>query len=182
MNTQRLTKKQEIIIGKQLRRNQTKPYAIASFCRYGYPYVILQKMVDDGIVHFGSVANPIWLTCPYMNDVLHDLETEGYINKINELMLGDRRIFSNMRDAHAEFYYFRKELFREQNGQSLAEDMIKFFDLGIGGIKDIQYIKCLHLHYAHYELNKKNTIGLITLELLNKKKYCEDGRCSCLEE
>jgi hypothetical protein len=168
-------------VKRQINTKRSDPYSVAVRCVYGYPTLIVQKLHHNNSIDFEYLSNPIWLTCPYLNNKIHELENDGFIKKISEFMHTDRLMKTHMHDAHAEFYFYRKKLFAEQFGKAYPEVLTKKFNLGIGGIKDIDNIKCLHLHFGHFLICKKNEVGYVTKHLLNNKIYCDDGRCRWLE-
>lgn len=168
------------VIQQQINAKAVNPYAIIVRCAYTFPMLIVQKINSAGSLQFQHLANPIWLTCPYLNEKIHILETDGYIQKIKQYMDDDRIMTMHMHDAHAEFYYLRKRLYHRQFNTPYPEKLTPHFNLGIGGIQDIRQLKCLHLHFAHYLICKKNKVGYMTKLLLNNKIYCDDGRCTCL--
>ncbi|MDA3900507.1 MAG: DUF501 domain-containing protein [Spirochaetes bacterium] len=170
------------LIGKQLNRKSVDPYGIIRRCSWGFPVAICQKIRPNGILHYGNLANPIWLTCPYLNDTIHGVENDGMIASINDFILNDRQAMESMQDAHAHFYYYRKHLYGNQCNESYSDSLIDNFNVGIGGIADTRFIKCLHLHFAHYMICDKNCVGYMIEQLLNKKINCKDGRCICLKD
>ncbi|MBN2436228.1 MAG: DUF501 domain-containing protein [Spirochaetes bacterium] len=171
------------VTGCQINRKNADPYGIIHRCPWNFPVAVSQKIIDsDGNLHYGNLSNPLWLTCPYLNYEIHELENEGMIRAVNEFILTDREAMERMQDAHAHFYYYRKHLYRHQSGGGISDSLIENFNVGIGGISDTRFIKCLHLHFAHYLVYKQNVAGKIVEELLNKKIYCKDGRCLCLKD
>ncbi len=168
-----------VVIKNQISAEKVDTYSIPVRCQFGFPVLVIQKINCSGEVNNTNLANPIWLTCPYLNEKIHALEGEGYISKITSFMRHDRIMMTHMHDAHAEFYFFRKELYNRQFNSAYPEHLTDRFNLGIGGIHDIQHIKCLHLHFGHYLICKKNKAGFMTKLLLNKI-HCDNGRCTCL--
>lgn len=169
------------IIQKQIHSSAVDPYAIAVRCTYSFPMLIVQKINSAGTLLFQHLSNPIWLTCPYLNEKIHAIENDGSIERMTDFMNSQRLMTSHMHDAHAEFYFLRKNMYNRQFNMPYPEELTDRLNLGIGGIRNIRHIKCLHLHFAHYLICKKNKVGYMTKLLLNNKIYCDDGRCSCLK-
>jgi hypothetical protein len=153
-------------------------------CPHGYPLLILLNPViytdSDGIkkISYESLSNLIWLTCPFLNDKIHKLETGGSIRKISDFINSDRTMFTMMKDAHTKNYYLRKKMI-EKVIVDFPEAVIDkhIVDSGIGGIRDIAYLKCLHLHYAHYLICDENIAGKIVSHLINGESSCKKVMC-----
>ena len=178
------------VIRKQLGSEEAHIAGIVERCSYGYPSVVLLSPVKDPgnsrgdlrsnkKIYYTAAANLLWLTCPYLNRKIHDLESDGYIRKIEELIQDDSLLEKLMYSAHAHYYFFRKEILNYFLGNitSIHDSMI-FVTTGIGGIRDIRNIKCLHLHYAHYRICRNNVAGRLAYELLDGAIQCEEVLCS----
>jgi hypothetical protein len=173
------------LIKKQLDRNEVYICGIYKRCRFGYPQIILlnplKKNSRPEKINYEAIANLLWLTCPYLNNNIHELENAACIKKIEAIIQNDPLFKDLMLNAHAEYYFMRDFIFRKyiSSASSVKEKEIELFRTGIGGIRDLSAVKCLHLHYCHYNLCKDNIAGLITLKLLKYKTECDDCRCSC---
>jgi hypothetical protein len=119
----------------------------------------------------------MWLTCPYLNEKIHELEDKGFIEKIAAFIQGDIAFAAMMLSAHAQFYFLRKSLHALSSGASDLMDDMKLFDSGIGGTRDISTLKCLHAHFCHYRVCEDNLAGRITSALLDHKINCDEVRC-----
>lgn len=169
------------VIKKQIHSEKVDPYSVPIRCSYGFPMLIVLKINSSGKLDYSNLANPIWLTCPYLNNKIHNIENKGYIAKITAFMESDRVMKTHMHDAHAEFYFMRKKMYHRQFNTPYPVELTDRFNLGIGGIQDIKHIKCLHLHFGHFLICANNKVGYMTKLLLNNKIYCDDGRCACLK-
>jgi hypothetical protein len=168
------------IIQKQLNAKYVNIFGVATRCKYNYPQILILNPIKDKIreeIDHTGLANPLWLSCPYLAQKIHDLEQEGYIKKIQSFIGTDRKFKTMMEDAHAHFYFFRKQLFYNVMGKSYPENHIKFFNRGIGGINDVRYVKCMHLHYCHYRIYDKNLIGHMASRLLKNDCSCDNMLC-----
>lgn len=171
------------IVHRQLAAKRKKDVlCIAKRCKFGYPSAVILNPLSDGQINMENLSSPLWLTCPWLNYEIHELENRGYIKKINELILSDRDFLYKMMESHAHFYFFRRSLCLKAGGAEFLEKTINFFNRGIGGIQNIMYIKCMHLHFAHYLINNLNLVGHITDGLLCRKNSCDDGYCICLKK
>ncbi|MFH0977528.1 MAG: DUF501 domain-containing protein [Spirochaetota bacterium] len=170
------------LIKKQLGSKDVSACGIFKRCKYGFPQIIFQRPVKkaEGVnqLNHEAVSNIIWLTCPYLNYKIHELENASYIKKIKAVIQNSQHLKLKMLKAHADYYFTRNIIFKKYAG-SLMADEFDFTESGIGGIRDLSAIKCLHLHYSHYNLCKYNVAGYLTFLLLGKKNNCDDVHCSC---
>ncbi len=172
-------------IKRQLSTDSISITGIIERCKWGFPSIILlyplrsaDKPEAKKDLNFMSLSTLIWLTCPYLNDRIHKLESEGYIKKVTDFINNNRDFVSKMQFAHAHYFYLRKKVYRYFLGDvSSIDENSRLFNTGIGGISDIENIKCLHLHYAHYRICNENYAGRITYELLDCEIYCKGSIC-----
>jgi hypothetical protein len=153
-------------------------------CVHGYPAVILFNPYDfdeqtgSKKINYMSVSNPLWLTCPYLNRRIHDLESDGYIKRISSFLSSERIILDTMKNAHAHYYYLRRKLYSKTFGEISSLDFNnKILHTGIGGISDIKNLKCLHQHYSHFLVCSENVAGRVVHNLLNGINYCRERLC-----
>jgi len=153
-------------------------------CVHGYPAVIIFNPYDydekTGIkkINHMSVSNPLWLTCPYLNRRIHNLESEGFIKKISAFVSSDRMMMDTMKNAHAHYYYLRRKLYSKTFGEISSLDFnSRILHTGIGGISDINNLKCLHQHYSHFLVCSDNVAGRVVHNLLNGINYCRERLC-----
>lgn len=158
--------------------------SVAERCYWGVPRVILlnprRTDGDEGNASsfdYRALSNIMWLTCPYLNEEIHALESRGLIDSIQNFISGDRHLTTMMNDAHAHYYYLRKRLFEKYFGPVMPVDANEIFHTGIGGIKETEFIKCLHIHYTHYRICQDNVVGRIVHHLLDGKINCRTARC-----
>lgn len=171
------------VLGYQLGAQRVDIVSILERCPHGYPSLVLLDPTpsngSEGHVNFMAVSNLLWLTCPYLNEKIHELESRGFVDRIGRFIMSDRSLMSRLSDAHASFYFLRKNVYRYYvGGVSSLEENGRFLCTGIGGIRDIEGIKCLHLHYAHWRLCSTNPVGPVVESLLGRKTICEEGRCA----
>lgn len=177
------------IIKKQLKSDSVSVDEVISRCAHGYPAVIVldpvhQKNTQNQNkkitpVDPGALSNVIWLTCPYLNEKIHDIESEGYIKKINDFINKDNMLDSMMNNAQAHYYYLRKRIyyknFKKPENSNINIEILKS---GIGGSKKADYLKCLHMHFAHYTICSNNVAGKIVYFLLQGKTACSEVMCA----
>ncbi len=176
------SKKDLEIISKQLQLKnmniqENSIIGIAQRCVYGCPKIVVISPIYECNNLPSFIANPIWLSCPYINEKIHKIEDNGFIKKITDFINSDRAQIDSMSDAHAHFYFFRKKIYRWAAFTNYPEEMIPLFNKGIGGLSSAVYLKCLHMHYAHYQFCSSNLAGHVTTALLNFDTVCSNGKC-----
>ena len=172
------------VIKWQLNSGNINMTGIVQKCVYGYPSVIIlnpcdyDESTDEKKLNYMAIANPLWLTCPFLNKKIHEFESYGYIKKVTSFVNSDRVLVDFMKNAHANYYYLRRNLYSRFFGDiSPLEFNNKILTCGIGGIKEIDNIKCLHQHYSHYQICSDNVVGRIVHNLLNGINYCRERLC-----
>lgn len=173
------------VLRKQLDTDNIRITGIIERCCWGYPSIVMLYPVRENEyrekgkkINFQSLSTLIWLTCPYMNRRIHELESMGYIEKITRFMEDDSEIASKMKYSHAHYFFLRKKVFRYFLGDVTSiDENTRLFETGIGGVGNISNIKCLHIHYAHYKICDHNVVGQITTELLKREIYCKERIC-----
>jgi hypothetical protein len=179
-----LTERDTATIKAQISARDVNARDVAYRCVYGHPAVILlnhKKSGSDGVdgIDCMSASNPLWLTCPYLNDVIHEFENRGYIKKLEAFIYSDDDLARSMDDSHVNFYYLRKHVCGDiVSANPQNQRLMRIFNSGVGGIRSLTNLKCLHLHYAHYLVNGTNPAGFITGLMLRGKLNCHDERCA----
>ena len=170
-----------ITIERQLGSDNLFIRAIVGRCRHGHPRVVLLdpciKGDDSEKLNYQAISNLMWLTCPYLNKKIHNLENDGYIQKISNFIKSDNAYKSLMKAAHANFYFLRNYVYWKYVKKTGDDKPMDLFTKGIGGIRELDSLKCLHLHFCHYSLYKYNVAGHMTYLLLDRKVDCDDEMC-----
>ena len=177
------------VIKWQLNTDCVNMSGIVRKCAYGYPAIILLSPAENKSnstgkkLNFMALSNPLWLTCPYLNKKIHEFESMGYIKKITNLIRSDRTLIELMKNAHANYYFLRRNLYSMEFGEiSSLEFSSKVLHAGIGGIKEIDNIKCLHQHYSHFQVCDDNITGRVVHNLLSGINYCRERLCDNASE
>jgi uncharacterized protein len=164
----------------QLKRDSINLGGIVERCDYGYPRImVFNPSVDDSGSRdrmYEAVANVLWLTCPYLNEKIHAIEQQGYIDRIENLLKNDALMRETMSTSLASFYFFRKQVLANF-GVELPESERHMMLYGIGGVRDPYSLKCLHAHFSHYRICEENVAGMITASILNFKINCNEVMC-----
>lgn len=178
-----LNQKELAKVARQLGRFPQGVVNVAKHCLAGHPQVITNYPIrwrSDGPQIF---PNLYWVTCPALRRQVGVLETEGWIERLQQRLESDSSLAEGWQRAHRAYADKRVQLVPEDEltvlrrhhpaqAQALAET-------GIGGIRG-QGIKCLHTHLADFlaDTDKLNPIGNLVVELLRAKglsvDYCFD--------
>ncbi len=177
-----LSKRDITVLKWQLKTTKIYAERVVEKCEFGFPRIVLLNPAltsdnDKDSVQYTAIANPIWLTCPYLNEEIHELENMGYISKISEFINNDIVLHRKMSSAHAHYYYLRKKNYEKSMNQKYPIEQYETFNKGVGGIKNTSSLKCLHLQFAHYRIFEDNVAGQVTCRLLHNKVDCDEARC-----
>jgi len=180
-----ITERDKNIIKLQLECKEVNAKKILVRCVYDYPQIIqLTPIKVTGgrpEINYGAISNIIWLTCPYLNDKIHKLESVGFIEKIESFIQNDAALKIIMDEAHVHFYFMRSNLLEQVTEHLPPKKRMRIFNKGVGGTKDISTLKCLHMHYSHFRLYNNNLAGYITNKLLDEKVNCNEVICKNAE-
>jgi len=167
------------ILKWQLGQESIRLLKVVKRCRFGYPMVILlNPMTEEDKVDYKSISNPMWLTCPFLNKKIHELESNGYIIKVKEFIDSDPDNIEIMRNAHVNYYYLRRSIFNMNFtlGEAFGK-YSKILSSGVGGTKDIEHVKCLHQHFGHFLVCNDNIVGRVVNGLLDGIINCQEEMC-----
>lgn len=140
-------------------------------CPAGHPRVLRchplhQRAQDrvDGDPLGGSAPFPtlFWLACDDIVRAVSALEHAGLIGEIEERMAADPSLRKKIADEHRAYIAERWAALSSEEvsyieARGFAE---KLRSCGIGGIRNFEAVKCLHLHYAHH-LARGSSIGAL---------------------
>lgn len=165
----------------QLGKKTVFMMGIIERCVFNYPRIIIlapdtnEKIPGDS--SYTAYSNVLWLTCPYLNKKIHSLESSGFIKKIEDMVNSDRDLKSRMQHAHASFYFLRKNMYAKFFNFNIPVDTLRVFNAGIGGIRDIHFLKCLHMHFSHNRASMNNIVGYIIEKILADNINCSEELC-----
>lgn len=151
-----ISEKDLALIQTQIGRKPRGVRAIETRCPAGHPQVIrVYPLVDEK-----PFPTLFWLTCPELIAQISRLEHQGFIQRI-ELLIGEDEVFKTG-------YHLNHSEYANERWSELSSDDVNWIEqqnltasiknTGIGGIRDRDTVKCLHLHYAHH-LARANVIG-----------------------
>ncbi len=129
------------IVTRQLGRTPRAFRRVVVRCPYGRPAVTEQEPYDPGGEPFPTTY---YLTCPHLVAEVARLEAAGGVERWGSCVAADPELDSSLEEATRE----QRRLRRELAGGRLGRDSGRSLDLGIGGSRSRDHLKCLHAHVA----------------------------------
>lgn len=152
------------IIARQLDRSPQGLIGVPHRCRFGYPTVITTRPLIRKEGGFELFPTLYWLSCPRRVEALSRIEAEGYINKLEEELNSKPKLKEKYENQVEDYVRQREKLLTEEDRKFIENrGLERALKKGIGGIEDIEHLKCLHLHVAH-QLAGENVIGEILID------------------
>lgn len=148
------------IVSNQLGRSARGIIGVEGRCQFSLPQVVKTASFIEAGKPFPTL---FWLTCPVKIKAVARLEDEGWAGMLQAKLGQDPALKAKLAQAHEEYKGLRHCL-AEQDGHPV-------FKTGIGGVKGIDGIKCLHAHYAHFLATGSNPIG----EMVAKRLEATSG-------
>ena len=144
-------------IEEQLGRRPRGVLAVERRCPAGHPQVI--KVYP--LIEKEPFPTLFWLTCPSLVKQISRLEHEGYIEHLERLIRKDPELRRRYYESHRAYIRERWETLRDEDKRWIEEHGLQevFKERGIGGLRDWDAVKCLHMHYAHFKARGENPIG-----------------------
>lgn len=149
----------KLIAGLRALRLAVESTAVRT-CAAGHPTVLRcypARVVQERIEPFPTLY---WLACPHYARELARLEHKGDIDRLQRAIAGDAALREAVHADHVAYREERWQLLRDDDRQRLAAEgrAAPLRETGIGGIRNFDAVKCLHLHYAHH-LARGSAIG-----------------------
>lgn len=147
------------IVSKQLGRSVSRiqPFRVVRRCPAGFPAVIQCEPVPTARqANAGSrvFTTLYWLTCPVMNRHLGRFESEGWIDRLEDVANRNRSVREILRRLNEEYAARRRRAVGPGILRRLKHDRPKMAEslarTGIGGVADPAHVKCLHAHAAFH--------------------------------
>ena len=144
-------------IEAQLGRRPRGVIAVERRCPAGHPQVI--KVYP--LIEKEPFPTLFWLTCPGIIRQISRLEHEGWIEHLERLIKEDQGLRRRYHRSHRAYIQERWETLSEEDKRCIEEQGLRevFQRRGIGGLRDWDAVKCLHMHYAHFKAREENPIG-----------------------
>jgi len=141
-------------VRKQLKREPKGLKGIASRCSFGRPQVIENEAFIEG----KPFPTLYWLTCPIKVKAVSRLEGMGWSKIFREKLW--------TKDFSKQFYAAQED-YRRRRSRAAGNANHPVFSTGIGGVKELCAVKCLHAHYAHYLATGSNPVGEMVDNMLS---------------
>lgn len=158
----------ERILEQQLGRKPRGAVRVITWCatRPPHPQVIRTAPILQDSEPFPTLY---YLTCSFLVKEVGKLEQQGYIEKFDAKVIKDTSFRKRFLDTQKDYIRERKALIDKKKFAKLTEDQKEvLMKSGIGGVKNLQAIKCLHAHYAHFLAKGKNPVGKEVDRLIEK--------------
>jgi hypothetical protein len=147
------------LVERQLGRPPRAFRRVAVRCPFGRPAVTEQTPYDAGGEPFPTTY---YLTCPHLVAAVARLEAAGGVERWSAAVEHDAALRASLERATDEQRRVRREL---AGGRSGRDDGVSL-ELGIGGSRRPERLKCLHAHAAFalarpgYELGERVLVEL----------------------
>jgi hypothetical protein len=129
------------IVARQLGRPPRAFRRVAARCPYGRPAVTEQEP-------YGADGEPFpttyYLTCPFLVAAIARIEAAGGVERWSAAVAAAPELQASLERATEE----QRRLRRELAGRRTGRDGGASLDLGIGGSRHPEQLKCLHAHAA----------------------------------
>ena len=142
------------LVARQLGRAPRAFRRVVVRCPYGTPAVTEQDPYDAGGQPFPTTY---YLTCPRLVSAIARLEAAGGVERWSSAVLEEGALAASLARATEEQRTTRHELAARTTGPDGGTSL----DLGIGGSRSPENLKCLHAHAAFalarpgYELGER---------------------------
>ena len=156
-----------IQIEKSLGKKPTGCYKVERLGSKNNPLVVSVYPIVEG----KPFPTTYWLTSQELKKQISHIERDGFITELEKEIASSETLKDQLIHNHRQYQSDRLQLANTLNDTD--SELFKKMDWeksGIGGIKDWDHIKCLHLHFAHY-LARENIIGEILEKRFNLLKH-----------
>jgi len=148
------------IVKLQLGRNIENDFTVVKKCSWGYPQCIKSSLITNG----KPFPTLFWLTCPLLLKEVSKLEEKGMIKNLETKLKNDEDFIKAYLKAHEATKAMKMQILTSLSLTEWQRDAI--IGRGIGGIKDLKHVKCLHLHLANYMGGIDNPVGKIVWKMM----------------
>lgn len=141
-------------LARQLGREPRALRRVAARCPFGLPAVTEQEPYDAEGRPFPTTY---YLTCRHVVASVARLEAAGGVERWSEEVQADENLRASLKRATTEQQSIRRELGEGRTGRDGGASL----ELGIGGARSPERLKCLHAHVAFalarpgYELGER---------------------------
>ena len=165
-------------VARQLGTREVFIADVAARCPHDCPSVaLLSPLKKNGAISFTAISTPLWLTCPFLNEKIHGLESSGFIKKIKRMIEADDSLAAKVSDDRENYTACRQTAYRVFFSSRRGTDALRKMPPEAAKASAVKPLKCLHFSAAHYAACRQNTVGRIVFELLGKETFCATGGC-----
>ena len=161
-------------VAGQIGRRPHAMSAVAARCPFGFPAVVEDLPYDGRGRPFPTLY---YCTCPTLVAAVGRLESGGGVARWTARLAAEPGLARAAADAAADSAVRRADLVHAHRltmvdgGASLTS--------GVGGVRDLLAVKCLHAHVAHALARPGYALGeAILAEVAGP--WCDDRRCAAL--
>jgi uncharacterized protein len=129
------------VVERQLGRPPRAFHRVVVRCPFGMPAVTEQTPYDDADEPFPTTY---YVTCPFLVAAISRLEAAGGVERWSERVATDPDLAESLQRATRE----QRDVRRELAGSKTGLDDGSSLELGIGGARRPERLKCLHAHAA----------------------------------
>jgi uncharacterized protein len=145
------------VVEQQLGRPPRAFQRVVVRCPFGLPAVTEQSPYDDSNEPFPTTY---YVTCPWLVAQISRLEAAGGVERWSERVAVDPALGESLDRATAEQRAVRRRL----AGGTTGRDDGASLDLGIGGARNPERLKCLHAHAAFALAHPGYELGMRILD------------------
>jgi uncharacterized protein len=161
-----------LVVAGQLGRWPRAVSRIMARCPFEFPAVVESAPYDGRGRPFPTLY---YCTCPTLVAQVSTLESSGGVRMWAWRASEEPALADSLAKAVRATRRRRRELARRCGGQMI--DGGASLAAGIGGVRDVRTIKCLHAHVAHALARPGYVLGeSVAAELSHP--WCDDRRCS----
>lgn len=150
------------VVERQLGRPPRAFHRVVVRCPFGLPAVTEQAPYDDSGDPFPTTY---YMTCPSLVAQISRLEAAGGVERWSERVATDSELAASLQRATEQQRVVRRELAAGRTGRDDGASL----ELGIGGARTPERLKCLHAHAAFalarpgYELGERIVAEIVPL-------------------
>jgi uncharacterized protein len=150
------------VVERQLGRPPRAFHRVVVRCPFGLPAVTEQAPYDDSGDPFPTTY---YVTCPWLVAQISRLEAAGGVERWSERVATDSELAASLERATEQQRAVRRELAAGRTGRDDGASL----ELGIGGARTPERLKCLHAHAAFafaqpgYELGERIVAEIVPL-------------------
>lgn len=163
------------VLEGQLGYLRYEPLAVLTRCPAGYPQVVLSFFAPGKPDEIST--NLFWVTSPYLRVGVDRIEGRGTAREIKAWVLADPERAARFEREQQAYHALAVRLFAECLGRPVPRST----PIGVGGVRALDQVKCLHAHLACWMATGRSIVGENVAEILRTELapdwLCSEGRC-----